>query len=116
LSYDIFSNTEFGDSSQFNSIRLKLQSPENILADSCGEVRRPETLNYRTLKPENMAYFVPKFTALSKTMNVYVVNIDDLNTVVLFVKNVVWKSPYQKFVAKEWGMLNWPVQLLIFGF
>jgi DNA-directed RNA polymerase subunit beta' len=60
LSYDIFSNTEFGDSSQFNSIRLKLQSPENILADSCGEVRRPETLNYRTLKPEKDGLFCAK--------------------------------------------------------
>jgi DNA-directed RNA polymerase subunit beta' len=60
LSYDIFSNTEFGDSSHFNSIRLKLQSPENILADSCGEVRRPETLNYRTLKPEKDGLFCAK--------------------------------------------------------
>ena len=60
MSYDIFSNTEFGDSSHFSSIRLKLQSPENMLADSCGEVRRPETLNYRTLKPEKDGLFCAK--------------------------------------------------------
>jgi len=57
LSYNIFSNTEFGDKSEFGSIRLKLQSPENILAESFGEVRRPETLNYRTLKPEKDGLF-----------------------------------------------------------
>ena len=57
MSYDIFSNAEFGDKSDFGAIRLKLQSPENILDESCGEVRRPETLNFRTLKPEKDGLF-----------------------------------------------------------
>ena len=57
IEHDIFSNAEFGDKSDFGAIRLKLQSPENILDESCGEVRRPETLNYRTLKPEKDGLF-----------------------------------------------------------
>ena len=36
----------------FTAIRLKLASPEQILEWSHGEVTRPETINYRTQKPE----------------------------------------------------------------
>ena len=35
----------------FNAIKLKLASPEEILKWSHGEVVRPETINYRTQKP-----------------------------------------------------------------
>jgi len=43
--------------SDFDAIRLKLASPENILAWSRGEVLRPETINYRTQKPEKDGLF-----------------------------------------------------------
>ena len=36
----------------FNAIRISLASPEDILGWSHGEVTKPETINYRTLKPE----------------------------------------------------------------
>jgi len=41
----------------FNSIVLKLASPEDILAWSHGEVTKPETINYRTAKPERDGLF-----------------------------------------------------------
>jgi len=41
----------------FESIRLSLASPETILSWSHGEVKKPETLNYRTLKPEKDGLF-----------------------------------------------------------
>ncbi|MGI6342624.1 MAG: DNA-directed RNA polymerase subunit beta' [Bacteroidales bacterium] len=41
----------------FNSIRIKLASPESILKRSCGEVTKPETINYRTYKPERDGLF-----------------------------------------------------------
>ncbi len=37
---------------EFSSIRISLASPEDILSWSHGEVKKPETINYRTLKPE----------------------------------------------------------------
>ena len=37
---------------EFESIRIGLASPEQIRAWSHGEVTKPETINYRTLKPE----------------------------------------------------------------
>lgn len=42
---------------QFDSIRISLASPEQILAWSKGEVKKPETINYRTFKPERDGLF-----------------------------------------------------------
>ncbi|MFN5342356.1 MAG: DNA-directed RNA polymerase subunit beta' [Roseiflexaceae bacterium] len=44
----------------FNSIRISLASPEAILQWSYGEVTKPETINYRTLKPERDGLFCEK--------------------------------------------------------
>ncbi len=44
----------FGD---FDAIRVSLASPEQILSWSYGEVRKPETINYRTFKPERDGLF-----------------------------------------------------------
>ena len=41
----------------FSAIRIKLASPENILGWSYGEVTKPETINYRTQKPEKEGLF-----------------------------------------------------------
>lgn len=44
----------------FNSLQLVLASPENIRSWSKGEVKKPETINYRTLKPERDGLFCTK--------------------------------------------------------
>ena len=36
----------------FDSIRISLASPDKILSWSFGEIKKPETINYRTFKPE----------------------------------------------------------------
>ncbi len=41
----------------FDAIRISLASPEQILSWSYGEVKKPETINYRTLKPERDGLF-----------------------------------------------------------
>ena len=45
------------DPSDFNKITISLASPEDILRRSYGEVTRPETINYRTYKPERDGLF-----------------------------------------------------------
>lgn len=45
---------------RFNSINIALASPETILAWSQGEVKKPETINYRTFKPERDGLFCAK--------------------------------------------------------
>ena len=45
-------------SMKFDKIQIKLASPEDILEWSHGEVTKPETINYRTLKPEKDALYL----------------------------------------------------------
>ena len=47
-------------SDEFDSIRIGLASPEMIRACSFGEVKKPETINYRTFKPERDGLFCAK--------------------------------------------------------
>ncbi len=45
------------DPSSYNAVRISLASPEKILEWSHGEVKKPETINYRTFKPERDGLF-----------------------------------------------------------
>ena len=42
---------------QFDALRITIASPEEILSWSHGEVKKPETINYRTYKPERDGLF-----------------------------------------------------------
>ena len=53
-------------SMKFDKIQIKLASPENILEWSHGEVTKPETINYRTLKPEKDGLFCERIFGPSK--------------------------------------------------
>ena len=46
----------------FDSIKIGLASPEMIKSWSFGEVKKPETINYRTFKPERDGLFCAKIT------------------------------------------------------
>ncbi|MEW6243203.1 MAG: DNA-directed RNA polymerase subunit beta' [Bacillota bacterium] len=48
------------DLNEFDSIKIGLASPEQIREWSRGEVKKPETINYRTLKPEKEGLFCEK--------------------------------------------------------
>jgi len=49
-----------GKSEDFDAIRIGLPSPEKIRSWSYGEVKKPETINYRTFKPERDGLFCAK--------------------------------------------------------
>lgn len=48
------------DVNNFERIRISLASPEKIRSWSSGEVKKPETINYRTLRPEKEGLFCEK--------------------------------------------------------
>ena len=50
----------------FNALRVSLASPEKIRSWSHGEVRKPETINYRTFKPERDGLFCAKIFGPTK--------------------------------------------------
>ena len=55
----------------FDAIRLSVASPENILDWSHGEVTKPETINYRTQKPEKDGLFCEKIFGPTKDWQCY---------------------------------------------
>ncbi|MDC7240351.1 MAG: DNA-directed RNA polymerase subunit beta', partial [Spirochaetales bacterium] len=50
----------------FDSLMIKLASPEQIRAWSYGEVKKPETINYRTLRPEKDGLFCERIFGTTK--------------------------------------------------
>ena len=58
-------------SMNFDAIRLKLASPEVIRAWSYGEVSKPETINYRTQKPEKGGLFAEEIFGPVKDWECY---------------------------------------------
>ncbi len=45
------------DAASFNAIAVSVASPEQIIDWSHGEIKKPETINYRTQKPERDGLF-----------------------------------------------------------
>ena len=56
---DIFGG-QYNSSVQYDAVKVSLASPETIRAWSHGEVRNPETINYRTYRPEKDGLFCEK--------------------------------------------------------
>ena len=50
----------------YNAIRISIASPEKIESWSHGEVKKPETINYRTFKPEKDGLFCAKIFGPTK--------------------------------------------------
>ena len=66
-----FNNKENKVKSNFSKISISLASPEDITARSCGEVLKPETVNYRTYKPEKDGLFCEKIFGPTKDYECY---------------------------------------------
>ena len=62
----ISSNVNNNENISYDAIKIGLASPEKILEWSRGEVLKPETINYRTLKPEKDGLFCEKIFGPSK--------------------------------------------------
>ena len=56
---------------QFDAIRIGLASPDKIRSWSFGEVKKPETINYRTFKPERDGLFCAKIFGPTKDYECY---------------------------------------------
>ncbi len=68
---DIQTTTNTTDELEFDSIRIGLVSPDEIRAWSYGEVKKPETINYRTLKPERDGLFCERIFGPTKDWECY---------------------------------------------
>ena len=52
-----FDNQNITLENNFNSIKITFASPEKIKSWSYGEIKKPETINYRTFRPEKDGLF-----------------------------------------------------------
>ena len=77
-------------SEDFDVIKIGLASPDMIRSWSFGEVKKPETINYRTFKPERDGLFCERIFGPIKEHKL-------------------------KCVVNVWATLNWLVQLHTFG-
>lgn len=59
------------EANQFNALRISLASPDQIRSWAYGEVTKPETINYRTLKPEKDGLFCEKIFGPTKDYECY---------------------------------------------
>ena len=57
---DLFAPLQQAGSEEFDAIKIGIASPETVRSWSYGEVKKPETINYRTFKPERDGLFCAK--------------------------------------------------------
>lgn len=76
------------DVNRFKSMQITLASPSKVRSWSYGEVKKPETINYRTLKPEREGLFDEVIFGQQRTGNVLVVSTNAFVTEGLFVTAV----------------------------
>ena len=79
------------DVNNFHYMKIGLASPEKIRSWSYGEVKKPETINYRTLKPEKTVFSVKEYLDQLKIGNVVAVNTNVYAIKVWSVIDVVLK-------------------------
>ena len=94
----------------FDAIKIGLASPEKILEWSRGEVTKPETINYRTLKPEKDGLFCERIFGPSKDWSVIVVNIKRSAIKVLSAIDAELRSPSPACAVSVWGILPLPLR------
>ena len=75
----------------FDQIRISIASPEKIRSWSFGEIKKPETINYRTFKPERDGLFCARIFGPIKDYECLWANISGWSTRASSVKSVVLK-------------------------
>ena len=71
---DLFKNNEISEAQKFSSIKISLASPEKIKSWTYGEIKKPETINYRTFRPEKDGLFCARILVQLRITNVYAEN------------------------------------------
>ena len=104
------------DVNNFESMRIGLASPEQIRTWSYGEVKKPETINYRTFETGTRRFVLAKeYLDLPKTGNAIAVNTKEFVIKVSSAISAALKLPAPKFVVTVWVISNWLHLFLISG-
>ncbi len=97
--------------SNFSKITIGLASPEEILENSFGEVTKPETINYRTYKPERDGLFCERIFICRFIHTIIAINWS-CRRKYNFIKNRAWC--YYGYVTILWRCCVRRIEYLIF--
>ena len=96
---------------KFDGLKIGIASPDKIREWSYGEVTKPETINYRTLRPERDGLFCEKIFGPTKDYECACGKYKRVR-----YKNIICdRCGVQKLDVKEWATSNLPLLYLIFG-
>ena len=102
-----FSSQETTPKKSVKAISISLASSDKILERSYGEVTKPETINYRSFKPEKDGLFCEKIFGPVRDWNVIAGNINEFVTKVLFATDAVLKLLRRVFDVNGWDTFPW---------
>ena len=94
----------------FNAIRISLASPEQIRDWSKGEVTKPETINYRTLRPRRTACSTSASSARRATGSATAASTSASATRASSATSAASRSPAPRSVASGWATSSWPAR------
>ncbi len=112
MTENVNKNTNNFELNNFESLQIKLASTEKILEWSHGEVTKPETINYRTLKPEKDGLFCEKIFGPMKDWECHCGKYKRIR-----YKGIVCDrcGVEVREEEREWGTSNWLLRFLISG-
>ena len=100
----------------FDKIRISLASPEKILSWSFGEIKKPETINYRTFKPERDGLFCARIFGPIKDYECLCGKYKRMKYKgVICEKCGVEVTLVARCAASAWAISSWPRRLRISG-
>ena len=99
----------------FDAIRISLASPDQIDEWSFGEVTKPETINYRTLRPERDGLFCERIFGRRRIGNAPAASISGFATRASSATSAVWKWRHSGCAANAWAIFSWLRRSVISG-
>lgn len=100
---------------QFDAIQIGLASPEKIREWSHGEVKKPETINYRTLKPEKDGLFCEKIFGPQKDWECHCGKYKKIRYKGVVCDRCGVEITNPVFVESVWDILSWQLRFPISG-
>ena len=99
----------------FESIKIGLASPERIREWSYGAVTRPETINYRTQKPERDGLFCERIFGPTKDWECHCGKFKKIRFKGKVCDRCGVEVTRARFAGNGWVILNWLLRFLISG-
>ena len=98
------------DVNAFDKLRIGLATADDIRNWSHGEVKKPETINYRTLKPEKDGLFGEQIFGPTRDWECACGKYKRVRFKGIAANAAVWKSPRAVFVVSAWAISSLPLR------